>query len=79
MRLVLSLAPRLLQVCRCRVCQQSIDSPAGSLHYDEVEQRLFGYKQYAKCPSCGHTVEDHQDRNYRARVRRFLARREATK
>ena len=80
MRLAYDLRPRLLLLQRCRVCYQNIDSPPGRIDSDRMEQRLFGAKKYAVCPSCGQTVENQSkeaEKNYRARYDRFIKRKAA--
>jgi hypothetical protein len=74
MRLGLDLTPRLLLLQRCTVCKQYIDAPVGSLREDKMIQAMVGYMAYAKCPSCGHTVEDSDNNDYRKRVDRFIRR-----
>jgi hypothetical protein len=57
----------------CTVCRQYLDSD--KIADDVTEVALYGKLAYAQCPSCRRIVADRHDRNYRARVRRFLERR----
>lgn len=56
---------------RCRVCQQLRDSER--VAHSIINVALFGRIAYAQCPSCQQEVSTYHDRNYRARVRRFIA------
>lgn len=64
----------LLQAMKCRVCRQLILDREGDF---KVTLYLFGAVEYAVCPSCGNetTGDLMKDRNYRRRVRRFVAKR----
>jgi hypothetical protein len=57
----------------CKVCQEILDDEKRST--TAVVAAIFGADAYAICPSCSQEPANHHDRNYRARARRFIARR----
>jgi len=61
---------RLTQALECALCRQLVLAERQSK--DAMEWAMLGFAAYAVCPSCGLTVADHRDRNYRRRVRRWM-------
>jgi len=56
-------------VLECAVCRQYVSSRRQTETAHAVA--LLGCAPYAGCPACRQEVDDHKDRNYRARARRW--------
>ncbi len=70
--MMLSMGMGLRLGLKCTVCYQWRDEARAQA--TSVAVALFGAKGYAVCPCCEQPAPDQHDRNYRRRVRRFLAR-----
>ena len=64
---------QLTQALECKVCKQFITHERQ--HETAQLKIVFGSSEFAVCPCCQQSVEDHKNRDYRLRAEKFIDRR----